>query len=168
MTVTCSTCNRAYRLITFPMFFNCNATHRTRTPRGCSNERPAPPGVNRGKLRPTAPAHLAHALVSGPVHSMFALTHSPATEHNSSFKVTGIRQRAHWHRTPSGGKVLRRDTTLRPRYIVNLPHHNRAHCPQTATLRPRYSEPPSSQQSHVAPKLPSAGSGPSGPLNKAY
>jgi hypothetical protein len=57
---------------------------------------------------------------------MFALTRSPATEHNSSFRVQVIRQRA--HRTPSGGNSA-----------------------ATPTTRQRYSESPSSQQSTSPP-----------------
>ena len=144
VTVTRSTCNSAYRVTTFPMFSNCNATHRTHTP--------GPPGAfrtngprqhectvaNNGQQRPPF-EHTRR--VSRPVHSMSAQlrTHTAlsATEHNSSFQV--IRQRA--NRTPPGATRPRRQRYVS--VIVNLLHHNRA----------------------VAPKLPSAGSGPSWPLN---
>ncbi len=128
----------------FPMFSNCNATHRTR--------RPGPPGAfrtngprrrectvaNNGQQRPPF-EHTRR--VSGPVHSMSALTRSPATEHigNSSYQV--IRQRA--HRTPSGG--------------------NSAATP-TPTPRQRDSESPSSQQSTSPPNFPVPVQGPPGLL----
>jgi hypothetical protein len=150
VTVTRRTCFSAYRLSTYPMFSKCNATHRTRTP--------GPPAPGARRTVTNGPRHRECTVanngqqhppfehtrrVSGPVHSMSALTRSLATEHNSSFQVTRPSQRA--HRTPSGGNSA-----------------------ATPTRRQRDSESPSSQQS-TSPlgKLPSAGSGPSGPLNPA-
>jgi hypothetical protein len=74
---------------------------------------------------------------------MFALTRSPGSDR---LALSTIQE----SKSSVSERTARRPGETRPRrqrhvsVIVNLPHHNRA----------------------VAPKLPSAGSGPSGPLNK--
>ena len=133
VTVTRSTCNSAYRLSTFPMFSKCNATHRTRTPGRFSNERPAPPGVHRGKLRPTAPALLAHAARARVYLARFTQCSHP----HAALPLSTIQA----SRSSVSERTARRPGATRPRrqryvsVIVNPLHHNRARRPQTSQCR---------------------------------
>ena len=90
VTVTRGTCNRANRSTTFPMFSNRNVTHRTRTsgPLGGSSQTNGPGHrectvANHGRQRPPF-EHTRR--VSGPGHSMTALTRGPATS-GAQFKL---------------------------------------------------------------------------------
>jgi hypothetical protein len=139
VTVTRSTCNSAYRLTTFPMFSNCNATHRTRTPGCFSNVRTAR-ATGSAPWQTTANSARPSSTRGAYLARFTQCSHSHAALPLSTIQAS---------KSSVSERTARRPGETRPRrqryvsVMVNLPHHNRA----------------------VAPKLPSAGSGPSGPLN---
>ena len=149
VTVTRSTCNSAYRLSTFPMVSKCNATHRTRTP--------GPPGLVERTARATGSAPwqtTANSARPSSTRGAYLARFTQCSHSHAALPLSTTQASKSWIRPPpqidnasDAERTARRPGATRPRrqryvsVIVNLPHHNRA----------------------VAPKLPSAGSGPSGP-----